>query len=513
MQKQIITSVIALTLFGCGGGESGNSGNPAPPVKNYTIDFLGTGLQATVDNCQVFGYGPEKENGSRDKIIAYRTQPINTPTRQYEVFIHNADGSIRQHFRGSDLNTNQLRFAQHEIPNDGYLSFAIFENFGTNVTTFAKSLLPDAFSVYTEGNITSCLTPNSANPQEIEVAGYIAPAKAGVLHEYSGFNTVYQNLKGDLADNYEQDKPSQDEIKFATQQRPLLAITYETDKDGSVLLPPRGFKFTPFNQRGTIGNAIRLDMPNNQVDSFDNHATLSSDVLIENAVLFVNGKKLLSGANYAYLWQPLIKNNTVINNKFSYAERIGDDNYYLYLQGKQDANGNPLYWGVQHVTQGTVNGTSLNAQDVLYPLPDPNKPTLIDCTIGISGQCLAVDTGDLAAVEGTQRVSLSATLAIDSTRSIKQVFYTPIQSTLPILKFNNTEIDGGLKQNTASISFMISESPEVRETFLYQHQNLAGEERSNLKLDTIPLLKNISAQQDQQDLLKRQPYTWVWLEE
>ena len=513
MQKQIITSVIALTLFGCGGGESGNSGNPTPPVKNYTIDFLGTGLQATIGNCQVFGYGPEKENGQRDKIIAYRTQPINTTTRQYEVFIHSADGSVQQHFRGSDLNTNQLRFAQREIPNDGYLSFVIFESSSTNITTFAKSLLPDAFSVYTEGNINPCLTPNSANPQEIEVAGYIAPAKAGVLHEYSGFNTVYQNLKDDLANNYEQDKSAQDEIKFATQQRPLLAISYETDKDGSVLLPPRGFKFTPFNQRGTIGNAIRLDMPNNQVDSFDNHATLSNDLLIENAFLFVNGKKLLPSANYAYLWQPLIENNTVINNKFSYAERIGDDNYYLYLQGKQDANGNPLYWGIQHVTQGTINGSSLHAHDVLHPLPDPNKPTLSGCTTSTSGQCLTVNTGNLSAAEGAQRVSLSATLTIDSTRSLRQVLYTPIQSTLPILKFNNMEIDGGLEQKAASVSFMVSESPEVREAFLYQHQNLAGKERSNLRLDIIPLLKNIAAQQDQQDLLKRQPYTWVWLEE
>ncbi|EKO3653402.1 hypothetical protein M3910_003227 [Vibrio metschnikovii] len=514
MQKQIITSAIALTLFGCGGGESGNSGNPTPPpVKNYTISFLGTDFQATTGNCQIFGYGPEKENGSRDKIIAFPVEP----TKDYSVIIHNHDGSVRKIFENTNLSSNKLSFAQNEIPNDGYVSFAKFNTNGiSHVTTFAKVLLPDSFFVYTDQAkrpSDPCLGSSNANPVKREVAGYIAPAKAGVLHVYSGFNTVYQNLKDDLANNYEQDKSAQDEIKFATQQRPLLAITYETDKDGSVLLPPRGFKFTPFNQRGTIGNAIRLDMPDNQVDSFDNHANLSNDLLIENAFLFVNGKKLLPSANYAYLWQPLIENNTVINNEFSYAERIGDDNYYLYLQGKQDANGNPLYWGVQHVTQGTINGSSLHTHDVLHPLPDPNKPTLIGCTTSTSGQCLTVNAGNLSAAAGAQRASLSATLTIDSTRSLRQVFYTPIQSTLPILKFNNTDIDEGLEQKAASVSFMVSESPEVKEAFLYQHQNLAKPSLSDLSVDFIPLLKNIAAQQDQQDLLKRQPYTWVWLEE
>lgn len=512
MQKQIITSAIALTLFGCGGGESGNSGNPTPPpVKNYTISFLGTDFQATTGNCQIFGYGPEKENGARDKIIAYRTQPINTNTRQYEVFIHNADGSVRQHFRGSDLNTNQLQFAQREIPNDGYLSFVIFENFGTNITTFAKSLLPDAFSVYTEGNVNPCLTPNSANPQTQKIEGYIERL-SGVSNLLSGFNTPYQNLD-DITEFHQKNNPDTNPIEFHSQQRPLLAINYETDTNGKEIKSLMGFKFTPFLQRGSQSSPIKLDSVNPHPGIWT--VPNPSDWIVERAFLFVNGKKLLTGANYAYLWQPLMVDK---NGSFNYAQSIGDNNYYLYLQGQQNANGHPYYWGIQHVAQGTTNaGTSLSADKVLAPLPQAETPILEACTLNESRQCLIVNTGELSANDGIQRTVLDAKLRASSSVSLRQVFYTPIQATLPILSFNKPNLDQGLAENTAttSVSLLISNSVEVREAFLYQHQNLQGgsENLFDPKVDIIPLLKNIAAQQDQQDLLKRQPYTWVWLEE
>ncbi|WP_245868628.1 hypothetical protein [Vibrio fujianensis] len=513
MQKSMITTVIALTLFGCGGGESGNSSTPTPPpVKKYTISFLGTDFQATTGNCQIFGYGPEKENGARDKIIAFPVEP----TKDYSVIIHNHDGSVRKIFENTNLSSNKLSFAQNEIPNDGYVSFAKFNTNGiSHVTTFAKVLLPDSFFVYTDQAkrpSDPCLGSSNANPVKREVAGFITPKSAGIKHQFSGFNTVYQDLNADLAENYLQDKSGEDEIEFVSQQLPLLAITYETTESGNQLLAPRSFKFIDFNQRGTKGNSIRLDDQKNVIINYDNDATLTSDLVIENALLFVNGKQQLAHANYAYLWQPLIKDGIVINDKFSYAERIGDDNYYLYLEGKQDVPNAFTYWGVTHVVQGTVN-RSLDADKVFDRIPEANRPTLDKCTTDTDRQCLTIDTGSLSAAEGAQRASLSATLTIDSTRSLRQVFYTPIQSTLPILKFNNTDIDEGLEQKAASVSFMVSESPEVKEAFLYQHQNLAKPSLSDLSVDFIPLLKNIAAQQDQQDLLKRQPYTWVWLEE
>lgn len=517
MQKQIITSAIALTLFGCGGGESGNSGNPTPPIKNYTIDFLGTDLQATTGNCQIFGYGPEKENGERERVIAFKTQPS---TSRYEVFIHNADGTVRQHFRGSDLNTQQLRFAQNKIPNDGYLSFAYFQSrAGTDsadITTFAKSVLPDSFSIETrvDRRGDSCLGPNTINPNPRDnLEGYIFPLLGGGISDfYLGFNTAYQNLEN-LTATYLREKDLPSKIVFSSQDRPLLAIQYTTNTEGTKLEQPLGFKFTPFSTRGTQSAELRLE----RVDWNNSTWLQPNDWTIENAFLFVNGKQVLPSANYAYLWQPLIENNTVIHNKFSYSESIGDNNYYLYLQGKQDANGNPLYWGMQHVAQGTTNrGASINANEQLNlnQLPPAEVPILDTCKADSTRQCLLINTNNLPSHAGIQRAVLTAN-SISSLLSLKQVFYTTIQDELPILLFNRSGLDAGLDKNTAnsSISLLISDSKSVQEAFLYQHQTFEPERLSDLNIDYLPLLKNIAAQQDQQDLLKRQPYTWVWLEE
>ncbi|EKO3891737.1 hypothetical protein P0F32_002885 [Vibrio metschnikovii] len=82
-----------------------------------------------------------------------------------------------------------------------------------------------------------------------------------------------------------------------------------------------------------------------------------------------------------------------------------------------------------------------------------------------------------------------------------------------MLKFDRSYTDNGLAQKTTSVSFVVSQSPEVREAFLYQHQELDPRKikSSDVSIDAIPLLKNIAVQQDFQDKLKRHPYTWVWL--
>ncbi|WP_278182894.1 hypothetical protein [Vibrio misgurnus] len=501
MHKPIISSVIALALMGCGGGESGSS--PAP-VKYFTIDFLGTGtIQPTDINCQIFGYAPNFNSEIKDTIVAYSTQPINTTSTQYEVFIHNADGSIVRNFTSLDLKVNQLRFTQSTIPDDGYLSFAYYQlsNRITDVTTFAKSVLPDSFAIYTDGNRTSCLTPNSANPQVQTVNGFIQRMSGSNL--LSGFNTSTQNLD-EITKYYKKDNPDNTAIEFSSQQHPLLAIIYTTkDERIESLL---GFKFTPFSQRGIQGSPIVLD----PVDWTGGIWRSPANLTIENALLFVNGKKILSNANYAYLWQPLTQNT---DGNFSYAASIGDENYYLYLKGQQAVNNQALHWGVQHVSQGTNNGV-LNADHILDEFPNQPEIKIENCQESQNGQCITIDTGNLNAQSGIQRVLVSTKRQSNDNQSIRQVFYTPITKNIPTLKFNRTNMDDRLNTNAKTfVSLLSTNIQAVQEAFLYQHQNLSSANAEDLNTDTIPLLKNIAAQQDQQDVLKRQPYTWVWLEQ
>ncbi|MCG3733155.1 hypothetical protein [Vibrio cincinnatiensis] len=86
------------------------------------------------------------------------------------------------------------------------------------------------------------------------------------------------------------------------------------------------------------------------------------------------------------------------------------------------------------------------------------------------------------------------------------------------MKFDDITLDQQIKAiEKSSISWIKTESSSIIDTFLYQYQNLykrtISSELIDPLVDNIPLLKNISAQLEHDDLLKRQPYTWVWLEE
>ncbi|NAW68173.1 hypothetical protein CAG54_10685 [Vibrio sp. V27_P1S3P104] len=495
MQKSMITTVIALTLFGCGGGESGSGGGtPAPTVKYYNVSFLDLKVQNNETNCQIFGYNSDQSKN----VIAFASRPDSI----YEIILHNPDGSV--HKKYDNFSTTSFSFKQNEVPNNGYVSFAEFNSSGiSHVTTLAKALLPESLNIYAKGSAANnCLTPSSANPNIQMQEGYINPKRA--LDYYTGFNTAYQNLDN-FTEHYNLTQNGNEKIEFPSQQRPLLAVQYATDKDGSELNQLRGFKFTSFTERGSAATPLELtELPEEVTNA---PWTIPNDLTLDSANIFVDGRQF--NAPYAYLWQPL---TTTQNGSFSYYEGIADTNYYLNIKGKQLPNGNPIYWGIQHVTQGTENnGASLTASNILDNLPQAELPTLIDCQGGTQ-QCISINSADLSS-NTIQRIWLDAKLR--SGTDLIQVLYTPLNDELPIMKFDR-DLDEGISSfSNASISFMDTDSALIQETFLYQHQNLfnrvINNELRKANVDNIPLLKNISAQQDFQDKLKRHPYTWVWL--
>ncbi len=496
MHKYLISSAIALTLFGCGGGESGGSSStPSPTVKYYNVSFFDLDNVAKNDqnSCQIFGYNDDKTR----KVIAYRSAPEN----KYEVIIHYPDGSV--HTKYTHFSKTTLRLRQNEVPNGGYISFAEFNSDGiSHITTFAKELLPSTVNIYAKSKSPqSCLT--GENPQLITTTGYIDPINW--IESYRGFNFYNQSLDS-LTTQYTSAVKSQTEINFSAPNKPLLAVSYKKDPDTGKILELIGFKFTRFTERGSAATPLELT---GEVKNTNAPWNTPNDLTLDSANIFVDGRQF--NAPYAYLWQPL---TTTQNGSFSYSNEIADTNYYLNIKGKQLPNGNPIYWGVQHVTQGTENnGASLTASNILDNLPQAELPTLIDCQGGTQ-QCISINSADLSS-NTIQRVWLEAKLRTDN--DLIQVLYTPLNDELPIMKFDR-DLDEGISSfSNASISFMDTDSALIQETFLYQHQNLfnrvINNELRKANVDNIPLLQNITDQQAQQDLLKRQPYTWVWLEE
>ncbi|MCO7023794.1 hypothetical protein L4F31_11120 [Vibrio paracholerae] len=495
MHKYLISSAIVLTLFGCGGGESGGSSStPSPTVKYYNVSFFDLDNVAENDqnSCQIFGYNDDKTR----KVIAYRS----VPETKYEVIIHHPDGSV--HTKYTNFSKTTLRLTQNEVPNGGYISFAEFNSDGiSHITTFAKELLPSTVNIYAKSKSTqSCLT--GENPQLITTTGYIDPIDW--IESYRGFNFYNQSLDS-LTTQYTSAVQSHTEINFSAPNKPLLAVSYEKDSDTGKILELKGFKFTPFSQKGTAAIPLKL----NPVPVKNSPWTLPNTVELDSANIFVDGRQF--NAPYAYLWQQL---TTEQDGQFSYSNDILDRNYYLNIKGKQLPNGNPIYWGIQHVTQGTENnGASLTTSNILNNLPQAEVPTLIDCQADTQ-QCISINSSDLSS-NTIQRVWLDAKLR--SGNDLIQVLYTPLNDELPIMKFDR-DLDEGISSfSNASISFIDTDSALIQETFFYQHQNLfnrvINNELRKANVDNIPLLQNITDQQAQQDLLKRQAYTWLWLEE
>lgn len=490
--------------MGCGGGESGSS--PAP-VKYFTVNFFDLDTVATntntQTNCQIFGYSADETQ----KVIAFSSQPDSN----YKIIVHDADGSVKEFYE--NLSSTSLKFNQNDIPDDGYISFAEFNRYGTqHVTTFEKSNLPTSMNIYANnGKINNiCLTSSTTNPISTKLTGYIAPITDDPTHSYIGFNTAYQKLN-DLTTQYKKNHTSHLPIEFYSQQRPILAMMYETDQNGSELQQPIGFKFTQYST--TIGSPSNPVILEKLIDR-DSSWNIPNFLDLNSAMLFIYGKQATFNAPYAYLWQPL---TTQQDGKFSYSADISDENYYLNIQGKQNIINNQNIWGVKHVAQGTINqGASLAMDNVLTDFPAPEQPQLVNCSFNSSKQCvLLFTTASLSNFNQRTFISYSTE---NSQQTIRQVIYSSHQAEIPIMMFNRST-DGKMAQlKTSFVSLLQTQSSEIIDSFYYQHQDLYDLATDSGKIDDptvdfIPLLKNIAAQQDQQDVLKRQPYTWVWLEQ
>ncbi|WP_243032863.1 hypothetical protein [Vibrio cincinnatiensis] len=518
MHKYLISSAIALTLFGCGGGESGGSSStPSPTVKYYNVSFFDLDNVAENDqnSCQIFGYNDDKTR----KVIAYRSVPENN----YKIVIHDKNGNfVRRYTNQTETNGlgSTFRFKQSDVPADGYISFSYSEGRDHFISTFSKSLILETFSIYAnnKNNNINCLvtSTNHLNPQEKEYSAFIESPDLTDNNFFYSINKLNQDFLGfsNCSDNPSSCR-GEKVTAISPANKPVMLTAYK--REISEVKNLFAFEFAQTNNlsaTNTIGNSSQKIKLHN-IENLDNSWNPPIDVDISLAQLFVDGRKF--NASNAYLWQPL---TTDVNSTYSYSELIEPSNYYLNLQGKESTISEPHYWAFRHVAQGTNEIAShLSAEGVLNSLPSPQYPNLDDCYVHSGLQCIQISS--TPQIDDTiLRVSIDAELTVTTglPQFIKQTFYTPYHMELPVMKFDDITLDQQIKAiEKSSISWIKTESSSIIDTFLYQYQNLynrtISSELIDPLVDNIPLLKNISAQLEHDDLLKRQPYTWVWLEE
>ncbi|MFW2209192.1 hypothetical protein ACN5J0_15835 [Vibrio cholerae] len=508
MQKYLITSTIALTLFGCGGG--GSSNPPAPLVKYFNIDFFDLSNVSDESNCQIFAYN----NDQTRKVIAYRS----TPADNYAIVIHDVNGQFVKSYTNQEITKASFRFPQDEVPDNGYISFGEFSNSGTlHISTFEKSLLPESFAIYAKNKHanTACLTTstNNSNPQEVEYTAFIKPPTDD---NFFFFNLNHYNQSSFNPAN----KDGVSVIVKATRHKPLLLTAYErSNTTPDAIKNLFAFKF---EQTRGLGSTNTIGSPNiqerkelDEITTKDNQWNPPANVTLSSAQLFVDGRQYQ--APYAYLWQPLTTDSN--GGSYSYTEKIKTENYYLNLQGQQPELNQQPSWSFNIVAQADEDiASNLTPMNILDQYPNAEQPEITSCQQDSNAQCIqVVDTSSVN--ELIQRIFVYRSLENAPSIFVRQVFYTLSKTEIPVMKFNKDYIDGGFSSTTlgASISLLHTKSRSVIDAFLYQHQDLSNitsaDQLTNAQVDYIPLLKNLTAQQDQQDLLKRQTYTWLKLVE
>lgn len=498
-KKMLITTAVALSLTACGGEDGGSSsgGTKPPASKKVTLNFFDLKEDNTA-SCLAYAVD------SDDKITV--SAASIKPNSSYSVVLHDATGKSIQVERSL---TQKLTLSLDDIPEKGYLSLVKTNSSGIHhITSIEKALLPSSLNFYTERDLSSGFTcEKGTNPSIKEYSNaYIERPVSGDY--YFGFNTYLQSLSA-INDQYSQSGRDFSFVGYNNKSM-VLAVRYARMNDEIKIL--NGFKFSSSSALGSTSNELKLD---DSVSKANWLTTSLVDAKLTEAHLFIDGKK--HKAPNAYLWQPdlAITSNSNIADAYAYSDQIGDDNYYLYLKGEQTTT--PTAWQFQHVENPSTIQTELNTDqlnDQLVEFGDAQPPSINTCG-SETGQC--IQTHEAPNWQGAQRLYVRADL-VGEGQSIRQVIYSSAQETVPVMAFHEDlfpQVDWNLTTAKAKLSYFQSDSQNAITAFLYQHQDLFKQVKGDNLLndpyiDYLPLLAPVSTQLEQQDLLKRQSYTWSW---
>ena len=494
-------------LAGCGGESS--SGSSSSATKYFNVSFIELETQASPSSsCQIFGYDDSETRGT--SIIGYLTHP----STKYSIVVHDSNGDfVERYNEGDGWTSSATNFSinQDLVPDNGYVSFVsrVTSGGSTNfdVTTIAKSLLPDSFSVYA-GNGTpnsSCIT--GSNPTWSDYNIYLKPDDG---YNFYGVNR-YNQSTSDLASQYSHSGYDGSPFSFSSQTgKNVMAVRYATDENYTSVGNLQAFAFLTTSQLGSASNLLLDD--SDAVDYTDNSWTLpasSYDITLSGANIYVDYN------NSAFLWQPL---DTSADGTFSYASTsdLLTTDYYLNITASQQANSDN--WDIQAVIQSDMS-SSLTVDDFMSSLPSAQAFDITTCTSSTDNCYITSNTG-VSNSDLVMRLMYQSTLTSGAAR---HVIYADYSDELTQFTFSSSDdstlsaLDGVASTNYSHVSVLSTTSEDVENAFLYQHSNfynmvgtdgdIVGSSYSDV--DSIPLIQSYTNQLADNDLLKRTPYVWL----
>ncbi len=501
----ITANLLAATLLtGCGGGGGGGGGSSSPAPATFNVNFVRLANSATTANstCQIFA-----ETADR-KTIGYSAPPADTSGQAFSVVIHNADGSVVTTI--TDISSSSYRFRQSSVPNGGFVSFVMRSETGSyRATTFAKDLLPVNLQLGVRSSAVSTNCIGSTAVAENTYNAYIEDTSAQV--DYYGFNHYNQDLSN-LDSYYNVGGFIAGGLEFSSinNKRVLIAQYSNGGNNGTrgELGALQAFTLVSLSQVSEDANVPNT--LNNGGGTAPTPLTWTApqdaDLTLSSANMFIH-----EGTTGALLWQPLSATNAT--SPFSYASSIGDNNYYVTMEGQYKG------WALEGSEQ-----LSAPMYDVSSPLATtlPSAlgnvtsftPDVISCSLADSGSCFTVaDTGQTDYSDTIVRVYHR----INNTNA-QYTLYAHYNTDLPVMSFDgdNESLQDYLSSGNitdSELSLFTADADESFDSFIYGHNGADDIARIATATssfgDAITPLSSTQQHTEYRDKLKYQPHTWL----
>ncbi|SHO57572.1 hypothetical protein [Vibrio quintilis] len=496
--KALFLATPLILLNGCGSESSGSA-----PVSKYNLQFVSLKVldeDEVNSNCEIYGrkeiYDTSSDSSSDDSS-SDEPDSVNVVVAQKSTgslltaYIQDNTGAVTATYNTATSSNwssdGKLTIVASDVPANGYVT--ITRKLPGSTTTYAltlqKSFLQTNMTINTvlsEVTAETCVT-GSSESKIYERTGSIDQDGDGF--GIFGFSTLEGIFQGFSGQSIEMESPSS--TFLATRH-----VRESDDSAGEI----KGYRFITLGQVSE-DSAIELKTADSGDMTGDISWVAPQDMSL-TAKAEMNVYKSGTGALH---WQYLPQTGT---GTYGYASAVGGSNYYVSTQGTYNQ------WTVNETQaiSSPANGLDLSTALSAKTLPAVATSELVSCSTSAVGSCLQTYS-DLGASLTAQRTYVS--INNGSGTEVKQVIYSTPQALVPMLSFNDSDLDN-LWSNSLSVSevslLMGTTSSEVKDIFTRQYfDSFAVAENTfdngNKFTDSISIATPLGDKKENENYLKR----------
>jgi hypothetical protein len=493
--KALFLATPLILLNGCGSESSGSA-----PVSKYNLQFVTLNVldeDEANSNCEIYGreeiYDTSEDSSSDEPDSVNVVVAQKTTGSLLTAFIQDSTGKVTETYKSTSSSNwsldGKLTLVASDVPANGFVTITrkLPDSTTTYALTLQKSFLQTNMTINTvlsEVIPQTCMTGSSESTL-YERTGSIDQEGDGFgIFGFSTLEGIFQGFSGQSID-------------MKAPSSTFLATRHMRESDDSAG-EIKGYRFVTLSQVNE-DKPIELKTADSD-DMIGGISWVAPQDMSLSAKAEMNIYKSGTGALH---WQSLPQTGT---GTYGYAGAVGGGNYYVSTQGTYNQ------WTVNETQAipSPANGLDLSTALSAKTLPAVATSELVSCSTSTVGSCLQTYS-DLGASLTAQRSYVS--VKNGSGQQIKQVIYSSPQTMLPMLSFNDSDLDNlwsnGLTVSEVSL-LMGTSSTEVKNIFARQYFDSFAIAENTFKgqkfTDSLSIATPLSEQKDNANFLKRVNY-------